>query len=511
MSTPQMVLQVPLNISGNKVTVAGTPVFGPPGSTAKALSNSKDRLAQLKQQLKLAQIEYKKAPSAINLKKVEMLTEQIRAMMKTIAKQAKGAFAEYKMKLKALRRKIKDTRGRLRAAIGKAKKQIQIRLDSLINKYSAMQIEHVQALLDKNRSNLAAMRRARLRLRDKLKAMKARIARQTIGDPALKVQMSKLNMRLKKVHMDITAGLRRQKKIINWLNKLKARKNAYNSRRMLQKAAAGAMGSIPQALKSIKDMLQRHEKILRKLSGGRRSKTGGRRKRCGNMALARRRLKRAVRIIVNLKKQPPTPVRDKKISKWRAVAAKRRAALRRIIKCKGLILCGNLKKAQRNLAKARAKLAQAHKTAEERPSDEDAQTARKKYRGRVEFHKKMIKNIWNCVCRRAVKKYKMYKNLYDKNNKPVYLQRMKIHKDMIRRCNCRKARINFNNAKRRFTKNQQQYAQSPQDTGAKDKLTFFYGRMVVHRNKMQSLGCKVPELPPSPLANKGKVMVKRRR
>lgn len=511
MSTPQMVLQVPLNISGNKVTVAGTPVFGPPGSTAKALSNSKDRLAQLKQQLKLAQIEYKKAPSAINLKKVEMLTEQIRAMMKTIAKQTKGAFAEYKMKLKALLRKIKDTRGRLRAAVGKAKKQIQIRLDSLINKYSAIQIEHVQDLLNKNRSNLAAMRRARLRLRDKLKAMKARIARQTIGDPALKVQMSKLNMRLKKVHDDIKAGLRRQKKIINWLNKLKARKNAYNSRRMLQKAAAGAMGSIPQALKSIKDMLRRHEKILMKLSKGKRSKTGGRRRLCGNLSLARRRLKRAVRIIVNLKKQQPTAVRDKKIAKWRTVAAKRRAAVRRIIKCKGLILCGDLAKAQRNLALARTKFAEANKTANERPSDEDAQRARHKYRGRIAFHKKMIKKIWDCVCRRATKKYKMYKRLYAEKNMPVYLERMKIHKDMIRKCNCRKAKINFNNAKKRFTVYQQQYAQSPQDTGAKDKMAFFYGRMVVHRNKMQSLGCTVPVLPPSPLANKGKVKLRRRR
>ena len=510
MSTPQMVLQVPLNISGNKVTVAGTPVFGPPGSTAKALSHSKDRLAQLKQQLKLAQIEYKKAPSAINLKKVEMLTAQIRAMMKTIAKQAKGAAAEYKMKLKALLRKIKDTRGRLRSAIGKAKKQIQIRLDSLINKYSAMQIEHVQALLNKNRSNLAAMRRARLRVRDKLKAMKARIARQTIGDPALKVQMSKLNMRLKKVHDDIKAALRRQKKIINWLNKLKARKNAYNSRRMLQKAAAGAMGSIPQALKSIKDMLRRHEEILMKLSNGKRSKNGRKSRRCGNLSLARRRLKRAVRIIVSLKKQPPTPVRDKKIAKWRTVAAKRRATVRRIIKCKGLILCGNLAKAQRNLALARTKFAEANKTANDRPSDEDAQRARQKYRGRIAFHKKMIKNIWNCVCRRATKKYKMYKNLYAKKNIPVYLERMKIHKDMIRKCNCRKAKINFNNAKKRFNTYQQQFAQSPQDTGAKDKMTFFYGRMVVHRNKLQSLGCTVPVLPPSPLKRRGKVTVRRR-
>jgi hypothetical protein len=465
----------------------------------------------LKQQLKLAQVEYKKSPSAINLKKVEMLTSQIRGTMKTVAKQAKGAVAEYKMKLKALLRKIKDTRGRLRAAVGKGKKQIQIRLDSLINKYSAMRIEHVQNLLNKNRSNLAAMRRARLRLRDKLTALKARITRQTIANPALNVQRMKLNTRLKKVRMDITAALRRQKKIINWLNKLKARKNTYNSRRMLQKAAAGAMGSIPQALKSIKDMLSRHEKILRKLSTGKRSKKGGRRRKCGNMALARRRLKRAVRIIVGLKKQPPTPVRDKKIAKWRAVAAKRRAALRRIIKCKGLILCGNMKKAQRNLARARAKFAEANKTANERPSDEGAQRARNKYRGRIAFHKKMLKNIWNCFCRRATKKYKMYKNLYAKKPKPVYLQRMKIHKDMIRRCNCRKARMNFNNAKKRFTTHQQQYAQSPQDTGAKDKMKFFYDRMVVHRNKLQSLGCKVPDLPPSPLKRSGKVTVRRRR
>jgi hypothetical protein len=280
---------------------------------------------------------------------------------------------------------------------------------------------------------------------------------------------------------------------------------------MLQKAAAGAMGSIPQALKSIKDMLSRHEKILRKLSTGKRSKKGGRRRKCGNLSLARRRLKRAVRIIVGLKKQPPTPVRDKKIAKWRTVAAKRRAAVRRIIKCKGLILCGDLAKAQRNLALARTKFAEANKTANERPSDEGAQRARHKYRGRIAFHKKMIKKIWDCVCRRATKKYKMYKRLYAKKNMPVYLERMKIHKDMIRKCNCRKAKINFNNAKKRFTVYQQQYAQSPQDTGAKDKMAYFYGRMVVHRNKMQSLGCTVPVLPPSPLANKGKVTVKRRR
>ena len=515
MSTPQMILQVPLTISGNKVTVSGTPSFGPPGSTAKALSQSKDRLAQLKQQLAIAKIEYKKAPSAINLKKVEVLEQQIRELMGKISKQSKGAEAEYKMKLRVLRRKIKQTRQRLRMAIGKAKGPIQTRLDGLMNKYFNMQIEHVQALLDKNRSNLASMRRAHLRLRDKLKAIKARIARQTIANPALNVQRMKMRSHLRRVNGDIKNALRRQKKIIRWLNRLKARKNAYNSRRMLQKAAAGAMGSIPEALKSIRDMLRRHEVILMELSRGegRRGRVTRRRGgRCGNLALARRRLKRAVSIVVRLKKQPPTSMNSRKLRKWKRVVEVRRRVLRKIIKCKGLILCGNLRKAERNLSRAQRKLNEANRIANQRPSDEDAQKNRHKYRARVKRHKEMIKKIWDCMCSRAVKKYRMYKNLYAQKKSPVYLRRMKMHRRMIRRCNCRKARINFNKALHRFERHRMQYAQNPQDTTAKDNTKMFYDRLIFHRNKLQSYGCRVPAVPPNPfMTTKGVKVMRRRR
>lgn len=513
MSTPQMILQVPLAISGNMVTLAGPPVFGAPGSTAKALEKSKDRLAQLKLQLKAANLDYRKAPSAINLKKIETIQAEINSLLKTVKKQAKGAIDEFKMKLAALRRKIRETRKRLAAAAVKAKKPIQIRLDGLVNQVFSMRIDHVQSLLNKNRSNVAAMRRVRLRLNGQIKALVANIKRQTIPNPVLNMQRLKMNTRLKKIRLDLTGALRRQKKIIRWLNKLKAKKNAYNSRRMLQKAAAGAMGSIPEALNGIRDMLRRHEKILRSLSKGDRLRKTRRPKRCGNLSLANRRLKNVVRNIAELQKKPASPARDKKLAKLRAIANKRRKAVNRITKCKGLILCGDLAKAKRNLANSRAKFAAANKTANERPSDEDSQKARQKYRSRISVHKKKIEEIWSCICRRAVKKYKQYKNMYAEKKSPVYLRKMNIHKKMINTCNCRKARMNFNRALNRHHKAQKQYAQNAQDTKAKDNIKFFYDRMMVHRNKLQSLGCKLPVMPapPTGLVKKKKFVLGRKR
>lgn len=499
MSTPQMILQVPLAISGNMVTLAGPPVFGAPGSTAKALEKSKDRLAQLKLQLKAANLDYRKAPSAINLKKIETIQAEINSLLKTIEKQAKGAVSEFKMKLAALRRKIRETRKRLAAATVKTKKPIQIRLDGLVNQVFSMRIDHVQSLLNKNRSNVAAMRRVHLRLKDQIKALVANIKRQTIPNQVLNMQRLKMNTRLKKIRLDLAGALRRQKKIIRWLNKLKAKKNAYNSRRMLQKAAAGAMGSIPEALNGIRDMLRRHEKILRSLSkGDRRQKTRLPKKKCGNLSLANRRLKNVLRKISEIKITPASPARDKKLAKLRAIANKRRAAVKRIMKCKGIILCGDLAKAKRNLANARAKFMTANNTANQRPSDESAQRARQNYRARIKVHKEKIEQIWSCICRRANKKYRQYKNLYAGIKSPVYLRKMNIHKKMINTCNCRKARMNFNRALNRHHKAQKQYAQNAQDTNAKDNIKFFYDRMMVHRNKLQSLGCKLPVMPAPP-------------
>jgi hypothetical protein len=511
-----MILQVPLTISGNKVSLAGTPAFGKPGSTAKALEKSKDRLTQLKLQLKAANLAYKKAPSAINLKKIENLKAQMGGLSKIVKKQAKGAVAEAKNKLKVLRQKIKDTRKRLKSAAVKAKKPIQIRLDGLVNKVFSMRISSMQAVLNKNRSNVAAMRRSRLRTSDQLKALAAKIKRLTIPNPVLNMQRLKMNASLKKINLDLKKSLIRQKKIIKSLNKLKAKKNVYNSRRNLQKAAAGAMGSIPQALNSIRDMLKRHEKILRTLAKKRKGglrKTRRPKRKCGNMKLARRRLKNVVGMIVKLKKTPASPARDKRLAKLRTLAKKRKVALRRIIKCKGLTTCGNLKKAKRNLAKAKSNLAKANKKAKERPSDEGAQRARKKFIARIKVHRKMIQKIWRCICRQAVKKYRQYKKLYAKKKSPVYLRKMNIHKKMIKTCNCRKARINFNRARNMHKKSTTQYMQNAKNTKAKDNIAVFYKRMIVHRNKLKSLGCKklpVMPAPPSGLVKKKFILKKRR-
>ena len=570
MSAPPMILRVPLNISGNKVTPGGVPVFGRPGSTAKALDKSKAHLKQVKLQLKIANLNYKKSPSAINLKKIEAMKARVGGLKQIVKKQAKGAVAEAKNKLKFLRRKIKETRARLKSAAGKAKRPIQARLDGLINKVFSFRIAHMTNILKKNRSNLTAMRRSRLRMRDKIKALVAKIKRLTIPNPLLNMERVKMNTSLKKIRLNMTKSLSRQKKIIKNLNKLKAKKNVYNSRRNLQKATAGAMGSIPQAIKSIRSVLKRHSKILRRLTGGRRRpkkcgnmklaqrrlklvvgmivklkktrasparnkrlaklrslakkrriaikriikcKSGrSKKKKCGNMKLAQRRLKRVVGMIVKLKKTRASPARDKRLAKLRSLAKKRRIAIKRILKCKGVIKCGNLRKAKRNLAKSRKLFALANKKAIARPSDEGAQRARKKFRARIKIHKKVIKKIWGCICRRAVKKYRQYKKLYARKKSSVYLRKMKIHKRMIKRCNCRKARINFNRAKGRFRKSQKQYLQNPKDTKAKDNITLFYKRMIVHRIKLKKLGCKLPVMPPAPSGiSKSKFILKKKR
>jgi hypothetical protein len=508
-----MTLRVPLNIRGNKVTPGGVPVFGESGGAAQALGKSRAALSQLKLQLKTANLNYRKSPSAINLKKIEAMKAQTRGLSKIVKNQAKGAAAEAKNKLKVLRRKIKDTRSVLRTLpdTAKGKRPIQIRLDRLINKVFSIRITRMTNTLNKNRSNAAAIRRSRLRTRSQLKALSAKIKSLTVPNPVLKMQRLKMITRLKKINLHLKKSLIRKKKIVKALNKLKAKKNIYNSRRVLQKAAAGAMGSIPQALNNIRNILKRHEKILRSL-GGRRRKTRRPKRKCGNMKLARRRLKKVIRMIVKLKKTRASPARDKRLAKLRTLAKKRKVALRRIIKCKGVNTCGNLKKAKRNLVKAKRNLAKANKKAKERPSDEGAQRARKKFRARIKVHRKMIQKIWRCICRQAVKRYRKYKKLYAKKKSPVYRRKMNIHKKMIKRCNCRKARINFKRARIMHKKSRIQYMQNAKNTKAKDNIAVFYKRMIVHRMKLKSLGCKklpVMPAPPSGLVKKKFILKKR--
>jgi Txe/YoeB family toxin of Txe-Axe toxin-antitoxin module len=506
MNPPQIVLQVPLKISGNKVTVVGTPTTGPPASTRKALAQSKNRLRDLKAKIRIAQLTYKKNPTSNNLKIIDALRAQIAAISKTVKAQAKGAAKEYKTTLKRIRARIAATRRKLNSVSVKLRGPIRKKLDNLVNRYWTMQINHVTSLLNKNKSNTAAMRRVRTKLKDSLKAHMARMKRQTVANPKLNVMKSALQRKLKKVNVDLKKSATRRVKLVKWLNRVKARKNVYNSKRMMTKAAKGAMGAIPGALGQLNRTLRRHERILKILLRRRGIKTRRGKKKCPNLSLARRRLKAAIRSHSRLKKDA---VKNPKLKK-RVLASRRRInrlrrIVRRAIKCKGMVLCGNLKKARRNLKKARRAFMKAVKITKNRPSDEKAQRDKAKYRARVKVHRQKIRSIWACICRRAHKLYKKYKKLNAKRPSPGYVRRMKLHKRMIKRCNCRKARINFNRARAHYIKARVQIRQNSTNKKAKDQVVFFRRKMALHREKMKKYGCKLPPMP----AGGGKLTIKK--
>jgi hypothetical protein len=176
-----------------------------------------------------------------------------------------------------------------------------------------------------------------------------------------------------------------------------------------------------------------------------------------------------------------------------------------------MIICGDLKKAYRNLSNAKVSYEKVLETARNRPSDEDSQKARLKYANRIKKHRAMIKSIWRCICNRAQKKYREYKDLYARKKLPVYRRRMLLHKEMLRKCNCRAANINFSRASKSFITYRNRFQSSPLDQNAKEKMEQFYKSVLVHYERLKLYKCKLPPLPRKIESLGGKVQKKARR
>ena len=269
---------------------------------------------------------------------------------------------------------------------------------------------------------------------------------------------------------------------------LKAAKNRFNAKRGLAVAVAGATGSIDK----LRDMVMKHDRILQNLAG---KKTD----RCQSLQLQRLKLNAALgsldRANSNLKKRPNNKRLQEAVRRMKIRVARLREKVAAAIKCRGMILCGNLRKAMRNLDNAKAAYAKAAETARNRPSDEDAQKARIKYENRIKKHREKIKSIWKCICDRAQKKYHQYEDLYARKKLPVYRRRMLLHKEMLRKCNCRAANINFNRARKSFILYRNRFQSNPMDQTAKEKMEQFYKNVLVHYERMKMYKCELPPLP----------------
>jgi hypothetical protein len=72
---------------------------------------------------------------------------------------------------------------------------------------------------------------------------------------------------------------------------------------------------------------------------------------------------------------------------------------------------------------------------------------------------------------------------------------MMLHKDMLRKCNCRAANINFRRASKAFITFRNRFQSSPMDQTAKEKMEKFYKSVLVHYARLKLYKCKLPPLP----------------
>lgn len=495
---------------GKASIVSETPMMAQNLASAQ-VSAAKSRLRILKRKLRIAELEYKKNPTPTNFKIVEAIKAEIQSLGKAVASGQAKLDQSYKRTLSELRRKIKSLRRRLKTARDGAKSVLMKRLDSLILRYYNLRINRVKKIIEKNRSNATTIRRIITKHRDIIIAIKAQEKRQTIPDDAMKVRRVKEEMKLKKARMEMAKANARYKYLKKLLESLKAKKNRFLTKRMLSNVVTGQVsGNIAY----LRKMLMRHESILKRLL--RMIKPRHRvRGKCGDLGLAERRLKKAIdtyKVFKAQNKQRPTNKSRLRLRTARMNVAALRARVGQIRKCKGIILCGNLKKAYRNLKRAKADYRRVMKIAKDRPSDEDAQKDRHKYMNRVKKHRHIIKKIWTCICDRAQTKYHKNKRMFSKTGKKIYKDRMKVHKRMLHRCNCRAANINFSRARTQFIKFRNRYQANTMDQSSRDKMDFYHKKVMEHYQRLKVYKCKLPKLPRTIQGiQQGGVVVGRRR
>ena len=413
MSSP-MILKLPLNVSGGQVTLAGKPEFGPPTTSKAAISALKARLA------------------AAGPKQRKALRAQLNKVRKIAVRQK---MANFKNKLAALMKMIRKVRASLRGAGAAAKVKIQKHLNRLMNQFFDLKIGTGKTWLAGVNTRISGTKRMLVRRKDRLKALIARMKRQTVQDPKLNTIKSKLQKAVNGTRRALATAQIKKKGIITYVNKWKARKNIYNKQLMLKKAASSALGTIPGALKNIMAEIKRHRKILNNLLGKTKSLTRSLKKmrikrvklgkrvklsknglRClkkyGSMRKHKLKLKLARGHISKLKKLPVTDKRKARLALWRKRAKFHRRRIHLIIKCRRSgsrrLRCrrkyGSLRKHKLKLKLARGHISKLKKL----PVTDKRKARLALWHKRARFHRRRIYQIWKCTGKRfniCVKKY----------------------------------------------------------------------------------------------------------
>ena len=509
-----LILQVPITVKNGKAEI-GKPMFAketPAGAqklAAAQLSSAKSQLAVLRRKLKTAEARYKSNPIPNNFKQVESIKAEI-ARLVGQSKRAKAKMSSsYQAMIKQLRKKIRDLKSRLKSAKGKgAQKVLGDRLAKTVNHYYDLRIQHVSDLIKKNRSNVASMKRHSTTTKNIVASIVAQEARNTIPNPVLKVKRLKESRKLRRIRADLVKAEVRYKYLVKKLNMLKAAKNRFNAKRGLAAAVSGAASKFSGSVERLRRLVMEHDRILRRLSG---KKT----KKCLSLQLQKLKLNAALGRLAkqndSLKKNTSNKKLKETVRRTRIRIARLREKVAAAVKCRGMIICGDLRKAMRNLENAKVGYAKVIETARNRPSDEDAQKARLKYANRIKKHRNMIKSIWKCICNRAQKKYHQYKDLYERKKLPLYRRRMLLHKEMLRKCNCRAANINFGRASKSFIVYRNRFQSNPMDQTAKEKMEQFYKSVLIHYERLKLYKCKLPPLPRKIEKLGGKVVKKAKR
>jgi len=388
--------------------LAGKPEFGPPTSSKAELSALKARLA------------------AAGPKQRKALRAQLNKVRKIAVRQK---MANFKNKLAALLKMIRKVRGSLRGAGAAAKVKIQKHLNRLMNQFFDLKIGTGKIWLAGVNTRISGTKRMLVRRKDRLKALIARIKRQTVQDPRLNQIKMKLQKVVNGTRRALAAAQIKKKGIITYVNKWKARKNIYNKELLLKKAAAGALGTIPGALKNIMAEIKRHRKILNQLLGKtksltrslkkmriKRRKLGKRALRCQRKYGSLRKHKLKLRIarghISKLKKLPVTDKRKARLVLLRKRARFHRRRIHLIIKCRRRgsrrLRCrrkyGSLRKHKLKLRIARGHISKLQKL----PVTDKRKARLAFWTKRAKFHRRRIYQILKCTGKPfniCVKKY----------------------------------------------------------------------------------------------------------
>ena len=487
-----MLLQVPLKLVNGQAELGHVSVVeqttGILQNVADSqVSSTKNNLTNLKERLAKADAQYQKDPTPANFKAVEAIKAEVKNTERELKISEIKRDATYKRTIEELRNKIKSIRERLKVATHGEKKVLTERLDRLIIRYYNLRIDHVTEIIHKNRANASRINRRITKHRDIIMAIKSQEKAQVIPDGAMKTRKTEEIGKLKKAKNDLIDVDKRYKKLKIILERLKAAKYKFNEKRMI---TAVILEHIKTKIKDMKQTVDEHDDILRNLMQ--------KNKKCGDLQLAQRRLDKALNLYKSRKdenKQRPTPATRRRLHNARVHVDELRMKIKQIRKCKGIMLCGNLRKITHKLEVARKNLAKASKTATDRPSDEDAQTELKKYKDQVQKYKTQIKATWDCICYRAQVKYHENKRLYSQTGKPFYKDKMLRHQKMMKTCNCRAGKINFGRARYHFIKFRNQFQANTMDQKSKEQMDFYYKKVIEHYNRLKMYKCPLPKLP----------------